>query len=67
MINTLENLDNLNINDIYENAFKLVQFGWKQEAVPVVHEKSQLFQDSLNFFLNKICFLETLVVLISCS
>ena len=46
----LKILDNLNINDIYENAFKLVQFGWKKEAVPVVHEKKSIISRLLELF-----------------
>ncbi len=46
----LKILDNLNINDIYENAFKLVQFGWKQEAVPVVHEKKSIISRFFELF-----------------
>ena len=27
------------LRDLYENTDKLVQFGWKREAVPVIQEK----------------------------
>ena len=41
-------LKKVEIDSVYENINKLVQFGWKQEAVPVVHEKksfiSRLFE-----------------------
>ena len=28
------------MDEIYETAHNLVQYGWKKEAVPVIHEKS---------------------------
>ena len=30
------------IEDLYDNAFKIVQYGWKKEAVPFIHEKKSL-------------------------
>ena len=46
--NEVEILKKVEIDSVYENINKLVQFGWKQEAVPVVHEKksfiSRLFE-----------------------
>ena len=38
-VNFLENNDIINI---YQNAKKIVQFGWKKEAVPIIHEKKSL-------------------------
>ena len=46
---------------MFYNAYEIVQFGWKKEAVPIVHEKKSLVLNSLVIWL--ICvFLETLVV-----
>ena len=30
------------MDEIYETAHNLVQYGWKKEAVPVIHEKKSL-------------------------
>ena len=32
--------ENMESQKLFENALKLVQYGWKKEAVPVVHEKN---------------------------
>ena len=34
--------EDINIDKIYHGLFKLVQYGWKREAVPVIHEKKSL-------------------------
>ena len=39
------NLEFLSENDkenIFKNAYNLVQYGWKKEAVPIVQEKKSL-------------------------
>ena len=46
-VNFLENNDIINI---YQNAMKLVQFGWKKEAVPIIHEKKSLVSRFFDFF-----------------
>ena len=48
-------LENNEIINIYQNAMKLVQFGWKKEAVPIIHEKKSLVSRFFDFFLNNIC------------
>ena len=52
--NEVEILKKVEIDSVYENINKLVQFGWKQEAVPVVHEKksfiSRLFERFFKYF-----------------
>ena len=35
--------------ELYDNAFNLVQFGWKKEVVPVIHEKKSIIS---RFFSN---------------
>ena len=46
-VNFLENNDIINI---YQNAMKLVQFGWKKEAIPIIHEKKSLVSRFFDFF-----------------
>ena len=46
-VNFLENNDIINV---YQNAMKLVQFGWKKEAVPIIHEKKSLVSRFFDFF-----------------
>ncbi len=43
-------LENLSKNDTYDSANKLVQFGWKQEAVPVIQEKKSIISRFFEFF-----------------
>ena len=35
-------LENINKNKTFESVHKLVQYGWKKEAVPIVQEKKSL-------------------------
>ena len=35
-----------------ENAFKIVQYGWKREAVPVIHEKKSLIARFFDLLFN---------------
>ena len=37
------------LNDLYENTDKLVQFGWKREAVPVIQEKKSFIAKFFEF------------------
>lgn len=39
---SINQLDYLNLENIYSEANKLVQFGWKKEAIPVVLEKRSI-------------------------
>jgi cell division protein FtsA len=41
-------LDDIEITDYINNAKKLVQFGWKKEAVPVIHPKKTLIAKFFN-------------------
>ena len=35
-------LDNLSTEDLIKNANNIVNFGWKKEAIPIVHQKKSL-------------------------
>ena len=35
-------LDNLSTEDLIKNANQIVNFGWKKEAIPIVHQKKSL-------------------------
>ncbi len=39
-------------DDIYENAYNIVQYGWKKEAVPIIHEKKSLIARFFNRMFN---------------
>ncbi len=41
--------ENMESQKLFENALKLVQYGWKKEAVPVVHEKKSIIARFFNF------------------
>lgn len=43
-------LDSFDSSDIYHEASKIVQFGWKKEAVPVVHEKRSMITKIFDIF-----------------
>jgi len=45
-------LDDFDLDETYKSANKLVQFGWKKEAVPVVQEKKSLIARFFDFFFN---------------
>ena len=34
---------------MFYNAYEIVQFGWKKEAVPIVHEKKSLIARFFNW------------------
>ena len=51
---TLEITDKIILDKIYENAYKIVQYGWKREAVPIVNEKQSIISRFLTSFLDKI-------------
>ena len=48
-LNFLEDFD---LDETYKSADKLVQFGWKKEAVPVVQEKKSLIARFFDLFFN---------------
>ena len=37
-------------DEIYENAYNLVQYGWKREAVPIVQERKSLIRRFFDLF-----------------
>ena len=37
---------------IDENAFNIVQYGWKKEAVPIIHQKKSLIGRFFDLFFN---------------
>tara|TARA_B100001121_G_scaffold310322_1_gene340683 strand:+ start:1166 stop:2362 length:1197 start_codon:yes stop_codon:yes gene_type:complete len=45
-------LTNYAQHEIYENAFNLVQYGWKKEAVPIVQEKKSIIKRFFDLFFN---------------
>ena len=47
----LKMLENLNIESLYESANKLVQYGWKKEAVPIVQENKSIISRFFNLLL----------------
>ena len=44
--------EDTNIDKIYHGLFKLVQYGWKREAVPVIHEKKSLIARFFDLLFN---------------
>ena len=42
----------MNIDEMYYGLFKLVQYGWKREAVPVIHEKKSLIARFFDLLFN---------------
>ena len=44
--------EEINIDKIYHGLFKLVQYGWKREAVPVIHEKKSLIARFFDLLFN---------------
>ena len=45
-------IKNLNIEETYESAYQLVQYGWKKEAVPIVQDKKSLIARFFDLFFN---------------
>ena len=39
-------------DEVYENAFNIVQYGWKKEAVPIIQEKKSLIKRFFDLFFN---------------
>ena len=45
-------IENFDKDEFYKEVNKLVQFGWKKEAVPIVHEKKSIIARIFNLFFN---------------
>ena len=45
----LKTLENLNIETLYASANKLVQYGWKKEAVPIIQENNSIIARFFNY------------------
>ena len=43
-------LEQVNLENYFNHASKLVQFGWKREAVPIIHEKKSLLARFFDLF-----------------
>ena len=43
-------LEQVNLENYFNHASKLVQFGWKSEAVPIIHEKKSLLARFFDLF-----------------
>ena len=46
------NLTEVDIDNFYYNADKIVQYGWKKEALPIVNEKKSLIARFFNLIFN---------------
>ena len=40
------------MEETYENAFNLVQYGWKKEAIPIINVKKSFISRFFDFFFN---------------
>ena len=45
-------LDQNSLKNIYQNASKIVQYGWKKEAVPIIQEKKSMITRFFDLFFN---------------
>ncbi len=45
-------INNYDQNQVYENALNFVQYGWKKEAVPIIHEKRSLIRRFFDLLFN---------------
>ena len=45
-------IKNYSLNEVYENIHNVVQYGWKNEAVPVIREKKSLIKRFFELFFN---------------
>ena len=43
-------LENNTFEDIYEHANRIVQYGWKKEAIPIIHQKKSIISRFFNLF-----------------
>ena len=48
--NALEFIKKTDKIDLIENTSKIVQFGWKREAVPITNEKKSIITKIFNLF-----------------
>ena len=48
----LNYINNCTLDEVYENTHSIVQYGWKNEAVPVVREKKSLIKRFFELFFN---------------
>ena len=48
----IKNIKNFEFENLYENTNRLVQYGWKKEAVPIVQEKKSLISRLFDKFFN---------------
>ena len=46
----LKIIENEFFEELYSNAHALVQYGWKKESVPVIHEKKSTISRIFNLF-----------------
>ncbi len=42
--------NNYDQDQVFENAFNIVQYGWKKEAVPIIHENKSLIRRFFDLF-----------------
>ena len=52
-VKLIENFDNYRL---FKEVYKIVQYGWKKEAVPIIQEKSHTLQGFLILFLINDCY-----------
>ena len=45
-------INNHDQKQVYENAFNIVQYGWKKEAVPIINQKKSLIGRFFDLFFN---------------
>ena len=45
-------IENFSRESTYDSALKLVHYGWKKEAVPVIHEKKTILARLFNLIFN---------------
>ena len=45
-------INNYDQDQVYENALSIVQYGWKKEAVPIIHQKKSLIGRFFDLFFN---------------
>ena len=43
-------LENFSNDEIFNNVYSLVQYGWKKEAVPIVQEKQSIIARFFELF-----------------
>ena len=48
-LNLIKNIEH---DQVFENALNIVQYGWKKEAVPIIHEKKSIIRRFFDLFFN---------------